>query len=272
MEKALDNRHHIIDKDLHRAMSPITPLRFESGYSFDTIAGSVLLLPTISVANVPQLTVDVLLHTLSFVKVATLNDEYLHSFISPVDYVCTDEQPKGVSFGIELYYCKDKNLTMVQQRAPVIAGFYKEHVNDVIMPFVNDAKFKNVILFHLMGAGLVENIPIGTLQVYTNEDQLLKSLSELTISEAGYQQLSKTPEVDSPFVNELASAMTPHSNLSILVAFAYEGDNFYDSLNMASKVADLLNIQVTQWRSPVSWAGVYGDKPISNAMEDGLYC
>lgn len=253
-------------------MSPIEPIQFLSGYSFDTIANSVLLLPTISVANVPQLTVDVLLHTLSFVKVATLNDDYLHSFVSPVDYVYSDKQPKGVSFGIELYFCKEKNLTMVQQRAPVIAGFYKEHVNDVIMPFVKKAKFQNVILFHLMDAGLVENIPTGTLQVYTNEDQLLKSLGQLTISEAGYQQLSRTPEVDSPFVNDLTAAMAPHLNYSILVAFAYEGDNFYDSLNMASKVADLLNLQVSHWRSPVSWAGVYGDKPISNAMEDGLYC
>lgn len=253
-------------------MSPITPIHFNSEFSFDSITNSVLLLPTISVANVPQLTVDVLLHTLPFVKVATLNDEYLHSFVSPVDYVCTDKQPKGVSFGIELYFCKDKNLTLIQQRAPVIAGFFREHVNNVIVPFIKEANFKNVILFHLMDAGLVENVPLGTLQVYSNEDQLLKSLNELTISEGGFQQLSRTPEVDAPFVNELTAAMAPHSNFSILVAFAYEGDNFYDSLNMASKVAELLNLQVTQWKSPVSWAGVYGDKPVSNAMEDGLYC
>lgn len=246
-------------------------IHFTPGHSYEDIKNSILLFPSISVANVPQLTADLLLHTLPFVRIGTINDDYLHSFVSPIDYVASELRPNGVSYGIELYYCQDQNLTLVQQRAPIIAGLHEEHIAEVIVPLLKQADFKNVILFHLLDAGLVENIFPGTLQVYTQEDQLSKSLEALRISEQGYQLLSSLPEIDAPYMKCLMKSLGEFVNYSILVAFAYEGDNFYDSLNMATKVAHLLDIDVSQWKTPVSWFGVYGDKPVSNAMEDGLY-
>lgn len=252
-------------------MEHSNPVGFLPGYSYETLKNSILLIPSISIANVPQLTADVLLHTLPFVKVATLNDDYLHSFVSPVDYVSTAKQPSGISLSIELYYCKEKNLSLVQQRAPIIAGFHVDHVNSVILPVIERAQFQSVILFHLLGAGIVENIAPGTLQVYSNEDLLSRSLIALKISDSGYQQLSQAPEFENPYVKYLLEKLERIVKYSVLVAFAYEGDNFFDSANMAEKVGELLNLNISQWKTPVSWSGVYGDKVVSNAMEDGLY-
>lgn len=246
-------------------------IQFAPGYSFASIKGSVLLLPSISVANVPQLTTDVLLHTLPFVKVGTLNDQFVHSFISPVDYVANKARPKGISLAVELYFCEDRNLALVQLRAPIIAGFHAEHVDQILMPIIEQAQFENVVLFHLMDAGLVEHIHPGALQVFTNEDRLSKSLSTLKISDSGFQLLSESPELDSPYIRYLLGKLDCVTKYSVMVAYAYEGDNFYDSINMASRVSELLDLKISQWNSPVSWFGVYGDKPVSNAMEDGLY-
>lgn len=252
-------------------MTDSTSIKFVSGYSFDTIKNSLLLLPSISVANVPQLTADLLLHTLSFFKVGTLNDEFLYSFVSPVDYLATVERPQGVSFGLELYYCEDKNLTLVQQRTPVIAGFHEEHLEKVIWPVIEQAQFQNVVLFHLLDAGLVENILPGTLQVYTNTSLLLQSLKLLQISDSCYRSLSSCPEIETPNMKCLLKRLGESIDYTIVVAYSYEGDNFDDSINMATTVASLLELDVSQWQTPVSWFGVYGDKPVSNAMEDGLY-
>lgn len=248
-------------------------INFVNGYTLSTVEGSLLILPSISVANVPQLSADLLLHTLSFVKVATLDDEYLHSFVAPVDYVedANARIPKGISYGLELHYCKARNLTLVQQRSPIIAGFHEDHVDKVVLPLLEQGGFLNVVLFHLLDAGLVENVPPGTLQVYTNEDQLSQSLDSLKISGPGYEPLTRSPEIDTPYMKYLMGKLDSIVKYTVLVAYAYEGDNFYDSLNMASKVAALLDLQIENWKTPVSWFGVYGDKPVSNAMEDGLY-
>lgn len=248
-------------------------INFVEGYSEATLENSLLILPSISVANVPQLTADLLLHTLPFVKVATLDDEYLHSFVAPVDYVedVSSKRPTGISFGLELHHCKDKNITLVQQRSPVIAGLHEEHVDKVILPLLNEVVFLNVIIFHLLDAGLVENVSPGTLHVYTTEDKLSLSLEALQISGPGFQPLTETPKIDTPYMKYLMEKLDRIIKYTVLVAYAYEGDNFYDSLNMATKVAALLDLQIENWKTPVSWFGVYGDKPVSNAMEDGLY-
>jgi proteasome chaperone 2 len=46
-----------------------------------------LIIPSVSCGNIPQLTVDLLIHSLDFSLVSRLDDSYLHPFASPVDHV-----------------------------------------------------------------------------------------------------------------------------------------------------------------------------------------
>lgn len=56
------------------------------------------------------------------------------------------------------------------------------------------------------------------------------------------------------------------------MSYVYEGDNFNDAELFANKLAQILNLGTNiTWVRPVSWLGVYGDKPVANATEDGLY-
>ena len=61
-------------------------------------------------------------------------------------------------------------------------------------------------------------------------------------------------------------------DLNVLVAYVYEGDNFQDGEILANKVNSILDLeQITSWIKPLSWLGAYGDKPVPNAMEEGLF-
>lgn len=239
----------------------------------ESISGSVLVIPSISIANIPQLASDLLIHTLDFVKVATLSDKYLYPFVSPVDYTPDNAEsgPKGISLGLEVYFSEKHQISMLQQRSPLIPGFALNHVEEVLVPFIEAGKFKHIVFLSLSDAGLVEHIAPGGISIYTNEDLLNDSLTGLHISESEIQPLGKSPGRDTQYEEGLVKACSKNGNFSIIVSYVYEGDNFFDAHVLATKVAEVLEISPGPWKTPVSWFGVYGDKPAPLAMEDGLY-
>lgn len=236
----------------------------------DAVAGSVLVIPSISFANIPQLASDLLIHTLNFSKIATLSDKYLYPFASPVDYT-GDDAPDGISLALEVYYSKENNITILHQRSPLLPGFASFHVEEVLVPFILLGKFSHVVFLSLSDAGLVEHISPGGITIYTNEDIISDSLTRLHISESEVQPLAESLGKASKYEEALVKALSPSTNLSIFVSYVYEGDNFFDALVVASKVAGVLNVTPPRWNHPVSWFGVYGDKPAPLALEDGLY-
>lgn len=238
-----------------------------------SIEGSVLIIPSISIGNIPQLASDLLIHTLNLHKVATLSDKYLYPFVSPVDYAPTNGQtaPSGILLGLEVYSSPELNITLLQQRSPLMPGFAQAHVDEVLAPFIKEGQFKHVVLLSLSDAGLVEHIAPGGISIYTNEDLLSESLTTLQISDLAIQPLANSPGKGSQYEEALVKAVSPNENLSIFVSYVYEGDNFYDAQALAAKVSEALNVKQDTWKTPVSWFGVYGDKPVPLAMEDGLY-
>lgn len=239
----------------------------------ESLSGSVLIIPSISIANIPQLASDLLIHTLDFEQVATLSDKYLYPFVSPVDYTLDGETSKqsGISLPLEVYFSKKHQISILQQRSPIIPGFAATHVHEVLVPFIEKANFKHVILLSLSDAGLVEHIAPGGISIYANEDLLNDTMEGLQISEKERQPLAKSPGKTSQYEESLSEAVTKVGSLSVLVSYVYEGDNFYDANALAQKVCEVLKISPGPWKTPVSWFGVYGDKPASLAMEDGLY-
>lgn len=246
-------------------------MRFHNSASSTDLKDTVLLIPAISVGNIPQLTTDLLLHTLDFAKVATLDDTYLYPFASPVDYSSDDKQPSGISLGIEAYLSKEHNITLIQQRAPLLPGFAANHVQEVLLPFIKAGQFKQVVFLNLSDAGLVEHFVPGEIKVFTDEDILSQSLLAMKIDESQVQPLAETPHNDSPYAKSVIDTVGKTANLSVLVTYVYEGDNSYDALNMATRVCDALNVKNQSWKIPVSWLGVYGDRPAPLAMEEGMY-
>ncbi|KAF3986840.1 hypothetical protein FT663_04699 [Candidozyma haemuli var. vulneris] len=243
----------------------------EDGFSLSALEDSVLIIPSIAVGNIPQLTADLLLHTFDFQKVATLGDEYLLPFVSPVDHSVNKKQPSGLSFGIEVYYSIEHHITLIQQRSPIISGFNDKHVNEVIVPFIEASNPQHVIVMDSSNSALVEGVPQGEVRVHTNEDLLSESFSSLSIDKDSARPLAEAEVHFSDHTKALEKSIKALANLVVLETFVYEGDNFFDAKALASKVIQMLNLPATVFETPASWLGVYGDKPVPSAMEEGLY-
>lgn len=241
--------------------------------NMESVNGSILVIPSISIGNIPQLAIDLLIHTLNFKKVATLSDKYLYPFVSPVDYASQNQEtaPSGISLPLEVYFSKENQITLLQQRSPLMPGFAQAHVEEVLVPYIERGKFKHIVFLSLSDAGLVENIAPGGISIYTNEDLLSDRLHTLQILESEIQPLANSPGKGSQYEEALLNILSKSGNLSIFVSYVYEGDNFFDAHVLATKVVEALKVEQRPWKTPVSWFGVYGDKPAPLAMEDGLY-
>lgn len=252
-------------------MSP--PVRLFDNFELKELAGSTLVVPSVSVANIPQFVIDLLLYTYKFSKVAALDDLYLHPFASPVDRAQGTESgtDSGILTPVEVYFNAELKTTIIQQRSPIIGGFSKRYVTEVLAPFVKQAGFNKVVLLDSSDAGLRENFdPTSQIDFYSNEDLLRYSLAELRITEP--RALDREHYAHSVFIKELIQATNGLETI-VFVSHVYEGDNFNDARLLARAVAVFLfGLDRSDFVEPQSWLGVYGNKPVLNAMEDGLYC
>lgn len=230
---------------------------------------SILIIPAVSVANVPQLTSDLLLHSLGFVKVACLDDTFLYPFAAPVDYVAGSKPPPGVSAALEVFFSEAYNLTLVQQRSPILPGFAAKYVSDVVVPFVNKHSFRHVVLLELAQASLGnDGTAAGSTRVFSHLDAVSDVLSSLKIADAHQLDLD-TPLLS--FGDALVLQCGNKVQWCAFLTYVYEGDNFHDATRLADDILKALGIGEIKWLRPVSWTGVYGDRPVPLAMEDGLF-
>ncbi|RUS16137.1 PAC2 family-domain-containing protein [Endogone sp. FLAS-F59071] len=103
------------------------------------LANSTLILPSVSIGNVPQLTTDLLTNTLGLVRVGFLHDR----FVIPVAGAREETQGAGVTVAIEVFQSADRKWTVIQQRAPLNT---KKLFVANLLAFIKAHSFSQVIL------------------------------------------------------------------------------------------------------------------------------
>lgn len=227
---------------------------------------TTLIIPAVSLGNVPQLAVDLLIHTLRLTPSQALDDTYLHPFASPRDHLPDQTEPLGISTGLELYEDNKKQLAVVQQRSPVVTPYTKKFATDVLVPLAG--KYDRVILVDLTNGGFDDVSRLHTIDVVTSDVVLNAKVEKLSLQDGIHEDdndhfLGTTRAV--------IEARGKNVTSDVVLAYVYEGDNTNDAFALADKLASILELGTQRWQCPVSWTGMYGLRQHSNAMEDGLY-
>ena len=162
------------------SLSELNPLSV-----LEKFTGSTLILPIVSIGNVPQLTVDLLVYNLPGVKlVGRLDNTWIYPFSAAPDYTedgdgkpdDTVNSPVSTCTGLEVYYCSRFNLTIVQQRSPIISGCAQRFYKDMLVPFVELCEFKNVLVLQSRDKGFrKDKFAKNDFQLWTND--LAKNLA-----------------------------------------------------------------------------------------------
>ncbi|KAG6572009.1 Proteasome assembly chaperone 2, partial [Cucurbita argyrosperma subsp. sororia] len=257
---------------------------------------STLILPALSIGNVGQLAVDLLVSTMRATRIGYLDDPFVLPCIGNNAY---EPFPHGeLALPLEVYESTSNALTLVQQRSPVIKGKMVDFAKN-LADFIASYGKMHVVLLSSLDFGRWQQIDTSSgSQIHylssTNDDGTddkceqmgWRRLQEYDPQQRRWQYLSTlteakaTPEDDLPFDEELEEGdylpSLPFASLftflkakgvkvTCLFCYCSEGDNIPDAFNLAEATGKLLGLspggEGIQWQVPFSWKSVYGPPP-----------
>ncbi|KAF9217012.1 Proteasome assembly chaperone 2 [Podila verticillata] len=126
------------------------------GFDASRFQGTTLILPSVSIGNVPQLTTDLLLAALKLDRVGCIEDENVVPVLGPADRPLetsvtstsassTPSLSSGLSLAVEVFQSKDGKWTLIQQRSPTVAHRSGHYVENLVQ-FIKDSQFDQVVL------------------------------------------------------------------------------------------------------------------------------
>ncbi|KAJ2358107.1 hypothetical protein IWW50_001372 [Coemansia erecta] len=237
--------------------------------STDTVStsGSTLVLPSVSIGNVPQLCADLLINTLQALRVGIIHSPSLMPISGSSGF---DHLPNQRSVPLEVYQTADAKWTIVQQRSPPLAKHHKLFAQE-IMQFIEQGGFSRVILLTSSDAALrvdelIDGPQMRAITVNWEDQALAARLQSMALGplcpsqavgiSAGSELLPlkqlHAAGVAKPLLKLCQASKVP---VVALVALVYEGDNVHDAINMANAVNALLEIvpAAEKWSPPKSW-------------------
>ncbi|WVN90969.1 uncharacterized protein L203_106214 [Cryptococcus depauperatus CBS 7841] len=242
-------------------------------FSPSSFSNATLILPAVSLGNVPQLTCDLLISSLGLQRVGFTGRG---DTVAP--FVGQGEHSELVTGGLEVYGQEGSELFVVQQRSPTLKDKKDEHVA-LVESFIDSYSFGFLLLLTSLDSA------------HQNDTQLLTPYQRITppsqsVSASPYlQRLQRIPPlslaIDSsshtlpskdshypPFLpaagltRRLLSSWSrdeksiPHGALSV---WCVEGDNRGDAKGLTNVVLDILGIaNDVELREPTSWKGLFG--------------
>ncbi|XP_050235118.1 uncharacterized protein LOC126683312 [Mercurialis annua] len=261
---------------------------------------TTLILPALSIGNVGQLAVDLLVSATKAERIGYLDDPYILPCVGNDAY---GPIPCGeLSLSLEAYDSPANALTLVQQRSPVVQGKMVEFAKN-LAEFAAASGKKHVILLSGLDFGRWQTIDFSSgrktyylsststdgtedtceqlgwkrLQEYNPAQRSWKYLSSL--AEGNTTQEDRLPYEDElededyypslPFAALFSCFKAKGLKVTCLFCYCSEGDNISDAFHLAEAASKISGLspdsfrggEEGKWSIPFSWNSVYGPPP-----------
>jgi len=247
------------------------------------LAGGILILPAVSVGNVAQLSMDLLINSFPFEKVGFIEDPNVYP-VAGSDAFQDSNSSSGLSVELEVFHWKEKSLTLLQQRSPVLKRQAEAYVDNLI-GWIQKEKFNEIILLTGADASRRFDSQLVSQQLRYVCSTAFNQGAISTLPQFTYLEESKDMEEDyrqddgnAPKLS--GAGMTKHLfkkcdalkiPLLVMIFFTNEGDNVPGSLVLANHVNTFLGLipdeneikEINQvsafsWKPPTSWKVLFG--------------
>ncbi|PLW18314.1 hypothetical protein PCANC_12501 [Puccinia coronata f. sp. avenae] len=253
--------------------------------------GSILVLPVVSLGNVPQLAVDLMIHGPHLgpiEKVGMLDSKDHIPVIGAIDHPVGLPQSQHVlnqvTTPIQVYQTRDKRYTFVQQRSPVIKARKHSHLESM-KEWISAAGFDSVLVLVSVDGATRSDAHLRHPSPFFHYVPSHKLERETIISRViknKYASFVAKDDSDVPIfsagglASRLLSALTsssaqdpPSVQVNSLVVYVAEGDNRIDAKLLACEILSLFNhirsdldghgeadiptLSLDAWPEPLSW-------------------
>lgn len=262
---------------------------------------STLILPALSIGNVGQLAVDLLIASTKAERIGYLDDPNVLPCVGNDAYTPT---PQGdIALPLEAYESPSSALTLIQQRSPVVKGMMIEYAKN-LANFAAACGKKHIVILSSLDFGRWQTIDMSSgQQIYylsnTNVDgaddeceklgwkrmkeydpnqklwKYLNSLAEGNVSQDDDISLVEDDlgEEDYypslPFAAMFSCFKAKGLKVTCLLCYCSEGDNIPDAFHLAEAACNLVGLTPNTfkgnegggWVIPFSWQSVYGPPP-----------
>lgn len=214
-----------------------------------------LIIPSVSVGNVGQLTNDLLICALNLKSVGTVYHKALIPAVGPNPY-----DPKGdICVACELYACQKNKIAILQLRTSLI----QKHITDFfeeLGKFIQQNKFKEVFILTSSFAHERHDMNTGLFRYITSNEH--HDFNNLNVTPMESAENGEYVIYGSGFANKLYMRLKDVIQTSVLIMYVSEGDNRPDAFAMYNIVNNVLGVTVPQQvKQPYSWNLVYGGPP-----------
>ncbi|XP_049533940.1 proteasome assembly chaperone 2 [Anopheles darlingi] len=229
--------------------------------------GYTLIVPSVSVGNVPQLAVDVIIETLKLDPVGQL---WHPALIPVIGAPAFEHEPADfVSTSAELYLSEEKHLAVLQLRAPLVGNAQQRAFLEQLADFVRDRHFTEVLLLASCFAHEKSNVRTAPFSYVANEMyERADDAGSRRLTEDGGRWTKHTGGVihGGGFGAKLLELLTERSIAGVLLfMYVSEGDNTTEGLMLARMLHTIsgerllpAGAQEFDFRWPKSWQHLFG--------------
>lgn len=221
------------------------------------LSNYTVIIPSVSVGNVGQLTVDLLITTYKFKKVGIL----WHPAIIPTEGSDPYYQNKDKVYNAcELYVNEALKIAAIQIRSGLefcLATMFFTCLRDTL----SNLKVKKVIVLSSSYAHEMHTIGSDFFK-YISTEALKNKFQELKLKEVEPDANGKYIIHGSGFGTKLYEVVSKNVDTALIVKCTSEGDNIPDAVAMLGvliKVVDFKTEKVDNLVWPTSWSHVYGN-------------
>lgn len=226
-----------------------------------------VILPSVGVGNVAQLTTDLLIATLKMEKVATCWHRGIVPLVGPQAFA---HDTDSTTTACELYVSASKKLAIFQIRTPLVATLMQDFFNQLVQHLL-DQKIARLIILTSSHAYEKHTVSASPFEYVANE--IFTERIKPGIDERQWNAFEGSLIYGGGYANALLAVATANE-LPAIVLFKYvsEGDNTPDAIQLVGQLNGWLNIlplddeggstkRTTKLVVPISWKYLYGDAP-----------
>ncbi|CAO3598918.1 unnamed protein product [Absidia cylindrospora] len=242
-------------------------------FHIQLLKGSHFLLPSVSIGNVPQLTCDLIIHTLHLSRVGFIDSDAVIPVIGQFE-----DQPIGISVPIEVYQSDNRQWTVIQQRSPTLKG-KKQSLISGLINFIESAQFAKVVLLTSLDAARrldsqISSIPFRVVGDSASVQDIIQAINVPELETDQQQQQDVDTDMTSSSLPSMHGAGISRSlyqqlldakvNVIMFCMFVLEGDNVQDSVELANVLNTYYQIKSngsgasSSWTPPKSWEYLFG--------------
>ncbi|XP_072805421.1 proteasome assembly chaperone 2 isoform X2 [Vicugna pacos] len=264
------------------------------GDSAPDLAGCTLLMPAVSVGNVGQLAIDLIISTLNMCKIGYFYTDCLVPMVGNNPYATAEENSTELSTNAEVYALPSRKLVALQLRSIFIKIFFlccRWYTKYKSKPFCEK------LLSWVKSSGCAKVVVLSSSHSYHRNDLQLRSTPfrylltpsmqksvQNKMQSLNWEEMEKTtciPEIDESelcvripgggitktLYDEGCSKDIP---VAVLLKFVSEGDNIPDALGLVEYLNEWLQMikpcvqrdgptaAALPWKIPSSWRLLFG--------------